>query len=115
MLRRSKIEEAKPLTSETLIKVNDLEIDVPRRKARLGNTTLDLAPKEFELLAFLAQNKGLVFSREHLLEKVWGYDFVGGTRTVDVHVRWLRQKLENDPAKPQKLITVRGAGYKLEE
>jgi two-component system OmpR family response regulator len=66
------------------------------------------------LLAFLAANKGLVFSREQLLDKVWGYDFAGDTRTVDVHIRWLRQKIESDPAKPEHLVTVRGAGYRLE-
>ncbi len=94
--------------------LNDIEIDVPRRKVTLRGILLDLTPKEFELLAFLAQNAGIVLSREQLLEKVWGYDFFGGTRTVDVHVRWLRQKIEQDPAEPQRLITVRGAGYKLE-
>jgi two-component system OmpR family response regulator len=75
---------------------------------------LELSPKEYDLLVFLARNKGLVFSREQLLEKVWGYDFAGDTRTVDVHIRWLRQKLETDPAHPQHLVTVRGTGYKLE-
>jgi two-component system OmpR family response regulator len=76
--------------------------------------TLELTPKEFDLLAFLSRNIGIVFSREQLLEKVWGYDFAGDTRTVDVHIRWLRQKLEDDPAIPTHLITVRGTGYKLE-
>jgi len=114
LLRRAKIDEERPQSTETAIKVGDLEIDMPRRKAKLGRIVLELTPKEFELLAFLAENKGLVFSREHLLEKVWGYDYLGGTRTIDVHVRWLREKIENDPAKPQRLITIRGAGYKLE-
>jgi DNA-binding response OmpR family regulator len=75
---------------------------------------LSLTPKEYELLSFLIRNKGLVFSRDYLLEKVWGYDYFGDTRTVDVHVRWLREKIEDTPAKPRYLITVRGAGYKLE-
>ena len=65
-------------------------------------------------MAFLAGNKGLVFNREQLLEKVWSYDFAGDTRTVDVHIRWLRQKIESNPSKPVYLITVRGTGYKLE-
>ena len=75
---------------------------------------MELTPKEFDLLVFLARNKGFVFSRSQILEKVWGYDFAGDTRTVDVHIRWLRQKIEADPNNPRYLITVRGAGYKLE-
>lgn len=66
------------------------------------------------MLLFLAENKGIVFSREHLLEKVWGYDYAGDTRSVDVHIRWLREKIETNPGKPEYLITVRGVGYKLE-
>ena len=81
----------------------------------LKDSPLNLTPKEFDLLTFLARNKGIVFSREQLLEKVWGYDYPGDTRTVDVHVRWLREKIEADPKKPAHLITVRGVGYKLEE
>jgi two-component system OmpR family response regulator len=69
---------------------------------------------EFALLDFLARNEGQVFSRDHLLEKVWGYDFSGDTRTVDVHVSWLRRKIEADPAHPKHLLTVRGVGYKFE-
>ena len=80
----------------------------------MGGTELELSPKEFDLLAFLAKNKGLVFNREQILDKVWGYDYVGYTRTVDVHIRWLRQKIESDPAKPKRLMTVKGIGYKLE-
>jgi len=114
MLRRAKMTEP-PLTAETRItKIGRLEIDVPRHQVALAGTDLELTPKEFDLLVFLANNKGLVFSREQLLERVWGYDFAGDTRTVDVHVRWLRQKLEVDPAQPQLLVTVRGTGYKLE-
>ena len=97
-----------------LIIVNDLNIDSARRQATLGDKALDLTPKEFDLLAFLARNRGLVFSRERLLEKVWGYDYAGDTRTVDVHIRWLRKKIEADPAKPERLITIRSVGYKLE-
>jgi DNA-binding response OmpR family regulator len=72
-----------------------------------------LKPKEFDLAYFLAQNAGQVFTRDQLLERVWGYDFFGGSRTVDVHVRWLREKLETDPAHPRHLLTVRGVGYKF--
>ncbi|MBE9478142.1 MAG: response regulator transcription factor [Chloroflexi bacterium] len=115
MLRRAEMTKAKPPDRDAPIRVNDLEIDTARRRASVGRSVLDLTPKAFDLLAFLAENRGLVFSREHILEKVWGYDYAGDTRTVDVHVRWLREKIEPDPGKPRRLITVRGIGYKLEE
>ena len=99
----------------TVISVNNLTIDVARRQASLDAKILGLTPKEFDLLAFLASNRGLVFSREQLLEKVWGYDYAGDTRTVDVHIRWLRKKIETDPGKPKRILTVRSIGYKLEE
>jgi DNA-binding response OmpR family regulator len=114
MLRRRKITEMQPGPREALLRVGDIEVDIARHKASKGATMLALTPKEFDLLAFLATNKGFVFSRDQLLEKVWGYDFAGDTRTVDVHIRWLRQKIETDPNNPKHLITVRGTGYKLE-
>jgi DNA-binding response OmpR family regulator len=113
MLRRSEMAVGPAVAAEVLI-IGDLEIDVARHRASLGGTTLELTPKEFDLLTFLAKNKGFVFSREQLLEKVWGYDFAGDTRTVDVHIRWLRQKIEREPTEPERLVTVRGTGYKLE-
>jgi DNA-binding response OmpR family regulator len=73
-----------------------------------------LTPKEFELLAFLMRYKGQVFNREQLMEKVWGYTFEGSKRTVDVHIRWLRQKIEDNPDTPKILVTVIGFGYKFE-
>lgn len=111
MLRRAKMVETQP--EEPLLKVGDMEVDIARHRASKRATTLELTPKEFDLLAFLAKNKGLVFSRDQLLEKVWGYDFAGDTRTVDVHVRWLREKIEDNPNKPKLLVTIRGVGYKL--
>jgi two-component system OmpR family response regulator len=102
------------LSKETFYRVGKLAINTGRRQATLDGEVLDLAPKEFELLAFLAENKGLVFNRAQLLKKIWGYDYVGNTRTIDVHVRWLRQKIEAVPGEPKRLITVRGGGYKLE-
>jgi len=114
MLRRAKMIEMQPEPRQALLKVGDIEVDIARHKASRGVTVLELTPKEFDLLAFLARNKSLVFSRDHLLEKVWGYDFAGDTRTVDVHIRWLRRKIEADPNNPEHLITVRGTGYKLE-
>jgi DNA-binding response OmpR family regulator len=113
MLRRAEMAIG-PAAAEKVLIIGDLEIDAARHKASLGATTLELTPKEFDLLAFLARNKGFVFSREQLLEKVWGYDFAGDTRTVDVHIRWLRQKIEREPTNPERLVTVRGTGYKLE-
>jgi two-component system OmpR family response regulator len=113
MLRRASMTGLES-AEEVMVNIGNLEIDIPRRRATLGGMALDLTQKEFDLLAFLARNRGLVFSREQLLERVWGYDYAGGTRTVDVHIRWLREKIEENPAKPKRLITVRGVGYKLE-
>jgi two-component system OmpR family response regulator len=97
------------------IKVGGLEIDLTGHRVFLSGSCLDLSPIEFDLLVFLLENRGRVFSRDHLLERVWGYDYAGDTRTVDVHIRWLRQKIEPDPAHPRHLLTVRGVGYKFEE
>jgi two-component system OmpR family response regulator len=113
LLRRSRTVQAQQSEPVNFI-VGELEVDIAHHRALLAGKTLELTPKEFDLLAFLARNKGLVFSREHLLEKVWGYDFAGETRTVDVHIRWLRQKIESDPGHPRFILTVRGTGYKLE-
>jgi two-component system OmpR family response regulator len=113
MLRRAQVTELPPSGEKTL-KIGDIEVDIDRHLASLKGSALELTPKEFDLLAFLAKNRGLVFSREKLLEKVWGYDYAGDSRTVDVHIRWLRQKIEADPGNPRHLITVRGAGYKME-
>jgi len=118
MLRRTEMVKQEALPKEetvpSAIRVGDLSIDFRRHQVSLGNSVLDLSPKEFGLLAFLAMNRGRAFSRDYLLEKVWGYDYAGDTRTVDVHIRWLRQKIEVDPAQPQRLLTVRGVGYKFE-
>ena len=118
MLRRAEmmkmVEISAKETAPSLIKVGDLEIDFARHKVSQSGTSIDLSPKEFDLLAFLVKNREQVFSRDQLLEKVWGYDYAGDTRTVDVHIRWLRQKIESDPANPRHLLTVRGIGYKFE-
>ena len=92
----------------------DLVIDADRREVLLGSESLRLKPKEFELLFFLARHKGMALSRDLLLERVWGYEYGGGSRTVDVHVRWLREKVEPDPANPERIVTVRGVGYCFE-
>lgn len=88
-----------------------LQINLERYEARKDGTVLELTLREFELLKFLTQQKGQVFSRETLLEKVWGYEYFGDVRTVDVTVRRLREKLEDDPGKPEYILTKRGVGY----
>jgi len=110
MVRQTSAEEE---ARETIV-LDDLTIDVSRRSVRRGGQDVHLKPKEFDLLTFLARHPGRVFTRNHLLERVWGYDYVGDPRTVDVHVRWLRQKLDADPRRPSLLETVRGIGYRLE-
>jgi DNA-binding response OmpR family regulator len=97
------------------LKIGDIEIDESRHTVRIGPRAIELTPKEFELLALLARNKGIVFSRDQLLRQVWGYDFTGDSRTVDVHMSWLRGKIEENPQQPRHLVTVHGVGYKFEE
>ena len=111
LLRRAEL----PVSSqrEGVIRVGNLEVDPARRVASRDGAALVLKPKEFDLLAFLARHRGLVFTREQLLERVWGYRYAGESRTVDVHVHWLRHKIEPDPQNPQLLVTVRGVGYKV--
>jgi two-component system alkaline phosphatase synthesis response regulator PhoP len=88
-----------------------LRIDLAGRRVNCRGKELELQPKQFDLLTYLARNRGTVLTRDQLLHNVWGYDYVGDTRTVDVHVRWLREKLEEDPANPKLIQTVRGVGY----
>ena len=120
-LRRGQLAEqkntskAKDQTEQrTILKGHELELDTVRHNVSLKGVPLTLTPKEFELLAFLMRYKGQVFGREQLMEKVWGYTFDGSKRTVDVHIRWLRQKIEENPEKPKILITIIGFGYKFD-
>lgn len=96
------------------IKVGDLLINTSQHTVTMGDRSIALKPKEFDLLAFLARHPGQVLTREMLLERVWDYDYTGGTRTVDVHIRWLREKVEPDPSRPRYIHTVFGVGYKLD-
>ncbi|MDD5287776.1 MAG: response regulator transcription factor [Dehalococcoidales bacterium] len=114
LLRRAKMAEVIIPEEQAILTIGDITIDLNRHRVTINKQQLELTAKEFDLLVFLAQNESYVFSREQLLEKVWGYDFAGDTRTVDVHIRWLRQKIETDPANPKHLLTVRGTGYKIE-
>ena len=92
----------------------DLALDLTGRRVSVGGREIKLSHKEFDLFAALVRNKGAVLSRDLLLEQVWGYDYAGDDRTVDVHVRWLREKIEADPSDPQRIVTVRGVGYRFE-
>jgi DNA-binding response OmpR family regulator len=92
----------------------DLTIDTSRREVQRDGNVLHLKPKEYDLLLFMARHRGIVLTRDLVLERVWGWSYDGGTRTVDVHLRWLREKIEPDPANPVRLVTVRGIGYRFE-
>jgi two-component system OmpR family response regulator len=96
-----------------ILAVGDLALNLEQRIVTRAGKPVELKPKEFDLLAFLVAHPMQVFSRDILLDRVWGMDFVGGTRTVDVHVRWLRSKIEHDPAMPQIIQTVYGVGYRF--
>ena len=118
-LRRGKYireEMAKPVgeTPHEKLNLGNIVIDLTRGEVTLDGEPMPLKPKEYALLLFLAEHKGRMLSREFILERVWGWDYVGDSRTVDAHVRWLRQKIEADAAKPTRLVTVRGGGYRFE-
>ena len=98
-----------------LVEAQGLKVDLFRHKAWVRGEAVDLTAKEFALLSLLIVNPGRVYSREQLLKQVWGYDYYGDARTVDVHIRHLREKLEEDPANPRFVVTVWGSGYKFRE
>lgn len=102
------------IADKLIYEFGNIEIDVGRREVRIDRNPVNLKPKEYELLFYLAKHKNQVLSRDQILESVWGWDYVGDSRTVDVHVRWLREKIEVSPANPERIITVRGAGYRFE-
>lgn len=108
-LRRNML--AEPAGQQQVIKVKDLELDLRSYQLKKKGVPLDLTFREFELIKFLATQAGQVFSREKLLEEVWGYEYYGDIRTVDVTVRRLREKVEDDPANPIYILTKRGIGY----
>lgn len=111
VMRRLQTPTASP--PQRPVSVGDLHIDPAAREVRVGGRVVDLAPKEFDLLHTLAQHAGRVLTLNELLERVWGPEWIGESQTLYVHVRWLREKIEDDPAHPRRLITVRGTGYKL--
>lgn len=111
-LRRKIVKEALPDTAnENIQSYGQLAVDLDRYEVTKNGKSVDLTYREFELLKFLAQQKTQVFTREALLEKVWGYEYFGDVRTVDVTIRRLREKVEDDPGKPTYIITKRGVGY----
>ncbi len=115
MLRRSRMASEVPSeAAPQVIRAGDLEIDLTAHSARLNGKPLDLKPREFDLLALLVANRGRAFTRDQVLERLWGQDYIGDTRTVDVHIRWLREKIEPNPARPRRIITLRGVGYRFE-
>ncbi len=97
------------------IQIGELQIDLLQHRVIKGERDVDLTAKEFALLSFLASNAGRVYSREQLLEQIWGYNYYGDARTVDVHIRHLREKIEEDPSNPRLILTVWGTGYKFRE
>jgi two-component system OmpR family response regulator len=116
VLRRSEAGKSTGVFSageNEFLEAGDIAIDLKKHEVRRGGNRVELNPKEFELLVLLLSNRGQVISREQILRKVWGYDYIGNDRTVDVHMRWIRRKLETDPDNPRYLVTVRGYGYKF--
>ena len=119
-LRRSRLlrEELDQQTTEAKpqerLSFKNLVINLTRREVTLHGEPLALKPQEYDLLLFFAEHRGQMLSREFILERVWGWDFIGDSRTVDVHVRWLRQKIEEDASEPKRIVTVRGGGYRFE-
>jgi len=112
ILRRSHFRQEE---TKKILQIGKLQIDLLQHRVRLDDKEINLTTKEFALISFLAANAGNVYSREHLLEQVWGYDYYGDVRTVDVHIRHLREKIENNPAKPELILTIWGTGYKIRE
>jgi len=113
LIREEMAESGEAVNSERL-SFDDLTIDLTRREVLIEGKSLHLKPREYDLLCFLARHRGIVLSRDLILERVWGWDYSGGSRTVDVHIHWLREKIEPDPDTPTRIITVRGVGYRFE-
>jgi DNA-binding response OmpR family regulator len=102
------------MDTKDILVFDNLEINLVRREALLDHEPLPLKPKEYDLLLHLARHRGKALSRDSLLAQVWGWEYGGGTRTVDVHIHWLRKKIEKDAANPTRIITVQGSGYRFE-
>ena len=103
-----------PAPAHEILTFDNLSINQTRREVTVDGRVVPIKPQEYDLLVFFAEHKGRVLSREFILERVWGWEYIGDSRTVDVHVRWLRQKIEADPGAPSRIVTVRGGGYRFE-
>ena len=114
LLRRSNwSDETEAISEGRVITVSDIQIDIDKYEVKVRNEIVDFPLKEFELLLLLLENAGRVLTRDVLIGRVWGFDYVGDTKTLDVHIKRLRSKVEKDPSKPMSIITVRGVGYKF--
>ncbi len=114
-LIRQELSAGTGIIDQEILTSGDLAIDLSRREVKRNGEILSLKPREYELLVFLMRHRGRVLSRQLILERVWGWDYDGGSRTVDVHVHWLRERIEPDPKNPRRIVTVRGVGYRFEE
>ena len=114
-LRRANEERGNANSSKSeKIVAGELEINLSSHTVRLSGMPIEMKPREFSLLSLLASNAGRVYSRDQILESLWGHAYIGDVRTVDVHVRWSREKIEDDPSRPTKIVTVRGVGYRFD-
>lgn len=113
-VERGNRESAVETSKTAVLTFGNLTIDQSRREIRVDGELVRLKPKEFDLLVFLAQNQGRALSRDLILDRVWEWAYDGDSRTVDVHVRWLREKIEPDPANAQRIITIHGIGYRFD-
>ncbi|NSW50885.1 MAG: response regulator transcription factor [Anaerolineae bacterium] len=115
MIRNEMEQQAEPQPeTKPVLTIGNLVIDTFRREVSLNNEVIALKPKEFDLLYYLATHRRAALSRDVILREVWGWEYAGGTRTVDVHIRWLREKIEDDSANPNRIVTVHGVGYRFE-
>ena len=115
LLRRSAAQAADgSAEASEVMKSGDLEIDLASHSATLRDEPLAMKPREFLLMALLMANRGRAFTRDQILERLWGHDYIGDSRTVDVHVRWLREKIEPEPSRPRRIVTIRGVGYRFD-
>jgi two-component system response regulator RegX3 len=112
VLRRRQNGADLSLDGHDVIRLDDIELDTDSHEVRVRNEVVNLPLKEFELLAILMENAGRVLQRSTLIDRVWGSDYVGDTKTLDVHVKRLRSKIEDDPSNPTRIVTIRGLGYK---
>ena len=113
-LLREELSNRTPEKKHETLTFGNLVINLTRQEVILKDEPLPLKPQEYQLLLFFAEHRGQMLSREFILERVWGWDYIGDSRTVDVHVRWLRQKIEDDSSNPTRIVTVRGGGYRFE-